>query len=120
MKNFKNLSELNKITQEAKKILESNNNDFLIEIGKLLNRSWHIKKKLSHMVSNSKIEKLYNFGINNGAVGGKLLGAGGGGYILFLTENEKNQKRLVKSLKNKVHFRISGNEAGSEIIYKSF
>ena len=72
------------------------------------------------MVSNSKIEKLYNFGINNGAVGGKLLGAGGGGYILFLTENEKNQKRLVKSLKNKVHFRISGNEAGSEIIYKSF
>ena len=58
MKNFKNLSELNKITQEAKKILESNNNDFLIEIGKLLNRSWHIKKKLSHMVSNSKIEKL--------------------------------------------------------------
>ena len=120
MKNYKNLSELNKITLEAKKILESNNKDFLTEIGKLLNKSWHIKKKLSHMVSNSKIEKLYNFGINNGAVGGKLLGAGGGGYILFLTENEKNQKRLIKSLKNKVHFRIAGNETGSEIIYKSF
>ena len=40
--------------------------------------------------------------------------------IFFLTENEKNQKRLIKSLKNKVHFRIAGNETGSEIIYKSF
>ena len=49
------------------------------------------------MVSNSKIEKLYNFGINNGAVGGKLLGAGGGGYILFLTENEKTKKINKKS-----------------------
>lgn len=82
--------------------------------------SWNIKKRLSHLVSNPKIEKLYNFGIKNGAIGGKLLGAGGGGYILFLTENEKNQRRLIKSLKNNVYFKISENHKGSEIIYKSF
>ena len=119
-KNYKYLTELNKISLEAKKILESNNKNFLVEIGKLLNKSWNIKKRLSHLVSNPKIEKLYNFGINNGAIGGKLLGAGGGGYILFLTENEKNQRRLIKSLKNNVHFKISENHKGSEIIYKSF
>tara|TARA_Y100000816_G_scaffold99435_1_gene69301 strand:+ start:13362 stop:14354 length:993 start_codon:yes stop_codon:yes gene_type:complete len=120
IKNRDNLIKMNKITLEAKKIFESNTIEFLPKIGELLQKSWKLKKQLSPMVSTSKIDKLYNFGIQNGAIGGKLLGAGGGGYILFLTKNKNDQKNLIKRLKNKVYFKIAENINGSEIIYKDF
>jgi D-glycero-alpha-D-manno-heptose-7-phosphate kinase len=116
-KNF--LQEIYQISLEAKKILESNSNEIVEEIGFLMRQSWELKKKLSKKVTNIKIDNLYDFGLNNGAIGGKLLGAGGGGYILFLTQNEKNQKKLIKALKNRVHFKLIENTHGSKIIYNN-
>ncbi len=66
--------------KEGEKIIkEGNLNDF----GKLLHESWLEKKRLSSSISNSSIDGIYNRAFKNGALGGKLLGAGGGGFFLF-------------------------------------
>jgi len=54
------------------------------EIGELLDRGWQTKKKFASGITNQHIDKLYDIGRNSGAIGGKLLGAGGGGYLLLL------------------------------------
>jgi len=103
---------LNHVTTANKLILEDNPNDF----GRLLNETWIEKKNLSPFVTNSNIDELYNLGIKNGAFGGKLLGAGGGGFILFYVD--KNQiynfkKKLAKF--NILH--VKPENGGSKIIY---
>jgi len=114
--NNRKLHKILEITNEAKSIFESNLNYNIRSIGNLLNESWKYKRELSKFVSNSKIDQLYNFGLENGAIGGKLLGAGGGGYILFLTDNEKNQKKLIKKLDKKVYFKFSIDQMGTQIL----
>lgn len=69
-----------------------------VDIGDSLDLSWKIKKKISKSISKKKIDKLYNFGINSGSTGGKLLGAGGGGFILFYVP-KKNKKLFQKKTK---------------------
>lgn len=59
------------------------------EFGILLNEAWIAKRHFSSKITDSDIDRLYDIGINNGAIGGKLLGAGGGGYLLFLCEYDK-------------------------------
>ena len=68
----------------------------LKELGVLLNESWHYKRSLAKAVSNIEIDEMYQAGIDSGAVGGKLLGAGGGGFILFYAE-PKNQKNIINN-----------------------
>jgi D-glycero-alpha-D-manno-heptose-7-phosphate kinase len=85
----KSLIETKKITSKIKNLLLTNN---LEEIGSLLHSAWLNKKQLSSSISNPKIDHLYEVGLRNGAQGGKLLGAGGGGYILFyLSPDKRNQ-----------------------------
>ncbi len=115
----KNLKEIKNLAYKAKKILESNSKNFIEEIAELMKENWKNKKALSKYVSNKKIEKLYNFGLNNGAICGKLLGAGGGGYILFISKNKNDQKRLIKNLKNNIFFKFKLNNFGTKIIYQS-
>ena len=64
---------------QAKEVLNSNCD--ISEFGALLNDTWRLKRKLSDKVSNDLIDQMYEKGIKNGAVGGKLLGAGGGGFL---------------------------------------
>jgi len=59
------------------------------EIGRLLDEGWNIKKKFSSKITDPEIDEIYEYGMKNGAIGGKLLGAGGGGHILFLCEGDK-------------------------------
>lgn len=83
------LNDLKKIAVEIKDALLTNN---LEKIGNLLNESWENKKKLDSNISNPLIDSLYEVGIKNGAYGGKLLGAGTGGYILFfISPKRRNQ-----------------------------
>ena len=80
---------------EAEKTLRKGDvNNF----GKLLHESWLEKKSLSSSITNSSIDEIYNNAINKGALGGKLLGAGGGGFFLFYVPYFK-QKNFIK------HFR---------------
>ena len=83
----------------VKKCLLSSRPNFQ-RIGELIHQSWQKKKELSPVVSNPTIDTLYDIGLQNGAYGGKLLGSGGGGYILFL-HPPKVKNSLERALKNK-------------------
>ena len=69
-----------------------------MNLGKILDENWTLKKDLSNKVSNLKINEIYDTAINAGATGGKLLGAGGGGYFLFYVKkiSEESKKNLSK------------------------
>lgn len=108
------LLEIRQLVDDAQKILASGNDDFT-DFGKLLNETWKLKRKLSEKISNGEIDDMYKTALSNGAVGGKLLGAGGGGFMLFYVEPE-NQPRVKKSLNNYLHVPFKFDFTGSEII----
>jgi D-glycero-alpha-D-manno-heptose-7-phosphate kinase len=78
------------IGKEIKKALEEGNT---IKVGKWLNAHWETKKTFSKKMSTDDIDRYYELGIKNGAIGGKLVGAGGGGFLMFYCENNKRQLR---------------------------
>jgi D-glycero-alpha-D-manno-heptose-7-phosphate kinase len=80
-----NLNEVREIGHLSAKILESGDLD---EFGKLLTHQWDLKFSRSPSATHSDIDKWIQLGISNGAVGGKLVGAGGGGFLLFLADNK--------------------------------
>jgi D-glycero-alpha-D-manno-heptose-7-phosphate kinase len=95
-----------------------NKNSFNIkEFAELLDKNWSIKKQLSDKISNSNIDKLYSFAKKNGALGGKLLGAGSGGFI-FLIFPKFNKNKLLKIFKKKEVYFFNPYYKGSEIILK--
>ena len=89
------------------------------EFGKLLHEQWEIKKKLSNKISNKKIDDLYDQAINHGAIGGKLLGAGNGGFILFYVEKNK-RKKFLKKFNKLLHVPFRFDFTGSQIIHYSY
>ena len=93
-----------------------NNDRDIVEFGQLLHESWQIKKHLSSKVSNPEIDRLYKNALNHGAVGGKLLGAGGGGFMLLFVRPE-DRKKLKQGLKNYLEVKFSFENEGSQIIY---
>ena len=108
-----NIFEIMRYAEIAKKLIQNSQFD---EVGKLLNETWQIKKDLSKLISNNKIDELYNYGINNGALGGKLLGAGGAGFLLFYVPEEK-QLKFIKSIKRSVIVPFNFEKEGSKIIF---
>lgn len=108
----KNLKEMCGLAKNMKKALENND---LTNFGDFLNEGWIRKKELAVSVSSSKIDEYYNIALKNGALGGKLLGAGGGGFLLFYCPKEK-QEILKSSLSLKpFDFKLEHN--GSSVIY---
>ena len=98
--------------KEGERILkEGKLNDF----GKLLHESWLEKKRLSSSISNSKIDDIYNRAYNNGALGGKLLGAGGGGFFLFYVPYYK-QNYFLKKMNYLTNVPFNFSFKGSEIL----
>lgn len=88
------------LVDEAEAIIASSNRS-LDEFGRLLHESWKIKRTLTQKISNASIDEIYEAGLSAGALGGKLLGAGGGGFMLFFVPPEKREAlrmRLKKLL----------------------
>ncbi len=107
------VSSIKSIVKESINALVNENYD---QIGELLNISWQYKKSIKN-VSNDLINEIYNTGISAGALGGKILGAGGGGFILFwCKEGEKNIVAQKLSSLSKIDFSIE--KEGSKLIYK--
>ena len=100
---------------EGEKILMSGNID---DFGKLLNSSWLLKKKLSSSISNAKIDQLYENAINNGALGGKLLGAGGGGFLLMYMKKKHRNIFFARNPKI-INIPFKFTNIGTEVIYKN-
>lgn len=101
---------------EFKKILKNKNN--LNEIGHLLNEYWNIKKNLTNKVSNIEINKIYNTCMDNGALGGKICGSGGGGFLLIYA-NPKVQKRLKYIFRKLICLNFKIDYEGSKTIFKA-
>jgi D-glycero-alpha-D-manno-heptose-7-phosphate kinase len=94
------LARMYQMVDEAESII-ANPNRSLNEFGLLLHESWKLKKSLTNSISNTIIDDIYEAGRSAGALGGKLLGAGGGGFMLFFVPPEKRQllrARLKKLL----------------------
>jgi D-glycero-alpha-D-manno-heptose-7-phosphate kinase len=87
----------------------------LRELGALLHESWKLKRELSNSVSNALIDEIYQAGLDSGAIGGKLLGAGGGGFMVFLVDPE-NRERVRQRLKKLIHVSIGFDNDGSRIV----
>lgn len=111
--NKKYIFEIMEHVKIAKKIFKSKNFE---DIGPLLHETWKIKKKLSSFLSNSKIDEIYNLGIKNGSTGGKLLGAGGAGFILFFLP-KKNRVKFLKAFKSFTTINFKFENEGSKIIF---
>ena len=95
--------------------LEILNGNDLLRFGKLLDESWKIKRTLSDKISTTHIDDLYAAAISAGAIGGKLLGAGGGGFVLLFVEPGKKQK-VRECLKDLLEVPIRFENLGSQII----
>ncbi|MDQ3021679.1 MAG: sugar kinase [Bacteroidota bacterium] len=85
---LKRLHQIKNIGLQSKKILEKNK---INEFGELLNEHWLIKKGISKKISDSFIDEVYETAMKNGALGGKVIGAGGGGFLLFYCPYEKTK-----------------------------
>ena len=112
-KKFKTQNSMVELVWEAADALYSDDVD---SFGKILHKNWVMKKSLSNMISNSMINKYYDRALEYGALGGKLLGAGGGGFLLFYCE-EKKQERLRNALFDLFELKFSFDWQGSKIIY---
>jgi D-glycero-alpha-D-manno-heptose-7-phosphate kinase len=86
------------------------------DFGRMLHESWVIKKSLCDQVSTGNIDAMYETALKNGALGGKLLGAGGGGFILFYVRPEQ-QEKLKVALSHLLHVPFRFDSLGSQIIY---
>ena len=105
--------QISSFVKESEKILKKGDLD---EFGKLLHESWIEKKSLSSLISNSYIDNIYKEGLQKGALGGKLLGAGGGGFFLFYVPFFR-QKSFIKYFKKLVNVPFKFSSKGSEIIF---
>jgi len=115
MKNHKKeLQALKEMVDEAINILNGNNG--MEDFGKLLEEEWKLKKSLSKKVSNSFIDHLFEIAKKNGAIGGKVLGAGGGGFVLFVVHPE-DRESLKEALNFLLHVPFRFDTIGSQIIY---
>jgi D-glycero-alpha-D-manno-heptose-7-phosphate kinase len=110
----KELREMQQMVDEAESIVASparSCDDF----GRLMNESWKLKRSLTQNITNSSIDDIYEAGISAGALGGKLLGAGGGGFMLFFVPPERRDALRAK-LKKLLCVPISFSSRGSQVI----
>lgn len=113
----KELNKMKGFVYEACSVLNGSSND-MNDFGKLLHKSWMIKKELTDFISNSAIDDIYETALSAGAIGGKLCGAGGGGFILFYVPLE-NQQKVKEKLKGLLHVPFIFDSLGSQIIMYS-
>lgn len=109
-KMIENLQKIQEVGYEIKETLEEGNTT---QFGKLMDKHWRIKRK-REATSSSQIDQWYELAINNGALGGKIMGAGGGGFFAFYCEDKKDKlrKALTKAglQEVKYHFDFEGSK----------
>ena len=109
------LLEMLSLVDEAESILVDQTKD-LDDFGRLLNHTWQLKKQTGNAVSTSNIDVLYDKGMQAGALGGKLLGAGGGGFLVFYVQPEY-QSAVKEALKELMYIPFQFEDGGTKVIH---
>ncbi len=112
----KKKNELKKIQQMVPEALKILNSKRINNFGKLLHESWMIKRQLSSKITTDYVDEIYQAARIAGALGGKLLGAGGGGFVLIFAE-PKHQKKIRQKLKKLLEVPFRFEDLGSQIIF---
>lgn len=111
----KQLKQMLTLVDEAESILTDQSKD-LDDFGRLLDVTWKLKRQTGKSVSTSNIDNLYDKGISAGALGGKLLGAGGGGFLVFYVTPEK-QVAVKEAMKDLLYIPFEFEDNGAQVIY---
>ncbi len=109
------LREMTALTYEAEKLLKDEKNG-LDEFGRMLDHTWKLKRGISSGISTGSIDEMYAAGIKAGALGGKLLGAGGGGFLLFYAEPER-QAAVMEAMHELLYIPFKFENEGTAIIH---
>jgi len=112
-KTFSNIKVMNELTKNLKDCFCAGN---LKDVGLILDEGWSLKKDLSLKISDDKIDYYYNMARKDGASGGKLLGAGGGGFLMFYCD-QTHQEQLRKSLQDLKEYKFKFDNSGTKVIY---
>lgn len=110
----KQLLEMLSLVDDAERILTSKTD--LNEFGRLLDYTWKLKRGISSQISTGTIDDLYDRGIKAGALGGKLLGAGGGGFLLFYVEEDKREA-VHQAMEDLLYVPFRFENSGTRVIY---
>lgn len=111
----KQLKQMLTLVDEAESILTDQSKD-LDDFGRLLDVTWKLKRQTGKSVSTSNIDNLYDKGISAGALGGKLLGAGGGGFLVFYVTPEK-QAAVKEAMEDLLYIPFKFEDSGTQVIY---
>ena len=111
----KKLKQMYKLVNEAEQVLVNKDRD-LDDFGRLLDTTWKLKKGTGSSISTGSIDELYDKGMKAGALGGKLLGAGGGGFLLFYVQPE-NQKLVKEAMSDLMYIPFRFEDAGTQVIH---
>lgn len=111
------LREMLTLVDSAEKVLTDNYSE-LDEFGRLLDTTWRLKRQTGSKITTDAIDVLYQRGLDAGALGGKLLGAGGGGFLLFYVRKE-NKERLITAMNDLLYVPFEFETGGTQIIHYS-
>lgn len=111
---FKALQQMVALVDELKTSLKKGAID---NMGNILHENWMLKQQLASSITNPEINEIYQTGLENGAIGGKLLGAGGGGFMLFYCKPDM-KTTINKALCKLRPFEFSFEQEGSKVIYR--
>lgn len=112
---IKQLQEMYSLVDDAQKILEDRHSD-LDDFGRLLDKTWRLKRQTGGAITSDSIDALYERGIEAGALGGKLLGAGGGGFLIFYVQPGKKEA-VMESMKDLLYVPFHFEDGGTQVVY---
>ena len=103
------------LVDEAEKILVDEKQD-INEFGRLLDLTWQLKRRIGDKISTDSIDELYRKALNAGAMGGKILGAGGGGFLLFYVEKNR-QEKVKEVLRDLLYVPFRFENGGTRVVH---
>lgn len=111
----KQLRDMYALVGEAESILEDKHSD-IDDFGRLLDKTWRLKRQTGGAITTDSIDAIYEKGIEAGALGGKLLGAGGGGFLVFYVKTE-NKAAVMEAMKDFLYVPFRFEDGGTQVIH---
>ncbi len=112
---IKQLQQMYELVDKAEEVLEDKHSD-LDDFGRLLDKTWRLKRQTGGAITTDSIDGLYERGLAAGAIGGKLLGAGGGGFLLFYVQPDKKDA-VMEAMKDLLYVPFRFVDGGTQIIH---